>query len=91
MGSFYPTLIETQYAQDNGREESSVTARQPNAEEASAITTPKTSRFSSKRSRYDDDLGNHASTLKRVKSSATEPLVFGDFMTPSPGPTSARS
>ena len=65
-------------------------ARQSNAEEASAITTPIASRLSSKRSR-DDDKDNHASALKRVKSSATEPLGFGDFMTPSPGSIGARS
>jgi hypothetical protein len=83
--------METQYVQGSGRGDSSDTARQPNAEEASAVATPIASRLSSKRSRHDDHADDHASALKRVKSSATEPLGFGDFMTPSPGPTGARS
>ena len=91
MGSFHPTLMETQYTQGNGRVESSDTARQPNADEASAVATPMVFKLSSKRSRHDDDADDHASALKRVKSSATEPLAFGDFMTPSPGLTGARS
>lgn len=83
--------METQYAQGNGRVESSDTARQPNSEEASTVVTPIASRLSSKRSRHNDDADDHTSALKRVKSSATEPLGFGDFMTPSPDPTRARS